>query len=129
MVLNSNINFDIRIFCVIFYYFLIFKFSDKISDYGQVEFFKRNFIILNRQCYRCLCVYMWWCWHHNSVIYLFIYIYSFIVAPISFKINPKFQKSFLVNKLCEKIGTNTILKDLRWKSLRHKSLTFWLLLM
>ena len=30
---------DIRILCVIFYYFVTFKVSDKISDYGQVENF------------------------------------------------------------------------------------------
>ena len=39
MVLNITFFVDIRIFCVIFYYFIINKVSDKISDYGQVENF------------------------------------------------------------------------------------------
>ena len=65
---------DIRILCVIFYYFVTFKVSDKISDYGQVEIFKGYFIILNRQCYRSLCVDVMML--ASLFCYLFIYIYN-----------------------------------------------------
>ena len=64
---------------MIFYYFIINKVSDKISDYGQVENFKGYSIILNRQCYRSLCVDVMMLASLFCYLFIFIYLCAYLL--------------------------------------------------